>query len=148
MQLTTIGVYLNSTAGKYAREQFDFIAVTDHWSLPEFNGERDSLPLLVIPGIELDGYDTGLTLKAKMTVSNKEIVTDFTGSSSVSPYGINVPLNYTAAYSAFGIRCGAGMRRGSIIASSEDEANSPALLPSFRYDCRYRPQFLAIYLQS
>jgi hypothetical protein len=42
---------------KYAGEKFDFISVTDHWSLPELSRQRESLPLLVIPGIELDGYD-------------------------------------------------------------------------------------------
>jgi hypothetical protein len=42
---------------KYAAEKFDFIAVTDHWQLPEFNGDRKTLPLLVIEGIELDGFD-------------------------------------------------------------------------------------------
>ena len=36
------------------------------------------------------------------------IVTDFAGSSSCSRYGINVPLNYAAAYSVFGIRCVVG----------------------------------------
>lgn len=45
-------------ARKYASEQFDFISVTDHWNLPATNVNRNTLPLLVIPGIELDGYDT------------------------------------------------------------------------------------------
>ena len=42
---------------KYAAENFDFISITDHWCLPNFNGNRVSLPLLVIDGIELDGFD-------------------------------------------------------------------------------------------
>ncbi len=42
---------------KYAEEKFDFIAVTDHWCLPELNGNREALPLLVVNGVELDGYD-------------------------------------------------------------------------------------------
>ncbi|MBW2438155.1 MAG: CehA/McbA family metallohydrolase [Deltaproteobacteria bacterium] len=42
----------------YAAERFDFIAITDHWRLPEFNGNQKKLPLLVIDGIELDGFDT------------------------------------------------------------------------------------------
>jgi hypothetical protein len=42
---------------KYTDAKFDFIAVTDHWCLPEFNGNRKMLPLLVIDGIELDGFD-------------------------------------------------------------------------------------------
>jgi hypothetical protein len=42
----------------YAAENFDFIAVTDHWCLPENNGNRKTLPLLLIDGIELDGFDS------------------------------------------------------------------------------------------
>jgi hypothetical protein len=42
---------------KYAAAKFDFVAVTDHWCLPEFNGNRKTLPLVVIDGIELDGFD-------------------------------------------------------------------------------------------
>jgi hypothetical protein len=43
--------------GKYAAEKFDFIAITDHWRLPGTNGNRRIMPLMVIDGIELDGYD-------------------------------------------------------------------------------------------
>ena len=58
--------------------------------------------------MQLDGYDFEITLKATMTVSDDRIVTDFSGSSGCSKFGINVPLNYTAAYSVFGIRCVVG----------------------------------------
>lgn len=54
--------------------------MTDHWRLPEFNNGGDSLPLLVIPGIELDGYDTlgvyyhvlaiGVSLKLPIGIRN------------------------------------------------------------------------------
>ena len=53
----------------------------------------------------LDGYDFEIVLEATMQVSDDAIVTDFTGTSPCSRYGINVPLNYAAAYSVFGIRC-------------------------------------------
>ena len=56
----------------------------------------------------LDGYDFEIVLDATMKVTENAIVTDFTGSSSCSRYGINVPLNYTAAYAVFGIRCVVG----------------------------------------
>ena len=56
----------------------------------------------------LDGYDFEIVLDATMRVTDDAIVTDFAGSSSCSRYGINVPLNYTAAYSVFGIRCVVG----------------------------------------
>ena len=53
----------------------------------------------------LDGYDFEIGLEATMTVTDDAIVTDFTGTSPCSRYGINVPLNYAAAYSVFGVRC-------------------------------------------
>ena len=56
----------------------------------------------------LDGYDFEIVLRATMRVSDDAIVTDFAGSSPCSRYGINVPLNYAAAYSVFGIRCVVG----------------------------------------
>ena len=58
--------------------------------------------------MRLDGYDFEIVLNAAMTVSDDAIVTDFAGSSSCSRHGINVPLNYAAAYSVFGIRCAVG----------------------------------------
>jgi N-methylhydantoinase B len=47
-----------------------------------------------------------VTLKTAVTVNTEEgsILIDFTGSSGPSPYGINVVMNYTHAYSTFAIR--------------------------------------------
>src|SRR5947199_58330 len=42
-----------------------------------------------------------------------------------------------------GVRVGAGMKRGSIVVAS----GLVPLLPSFRFDCTYKPVFLAIYLR-
>jgi formylmethanofuran dehydrogenase subunit C len=42
-----------------------------------------------------------------------------------------------------GIRPGAGMKRGTIAVGG-----AVALLPTFRYDCDYRPVFLEIYLRQ
>ncbi len=53
----------------------------------------------------VDGYDTPVTLKATLTVGRERLHLDFTGSSGPSPKGINVPLNYAAAYSVFALRC-------------------------------------------
>jgi formylmethanofuran dehydrogenase subunit C len=43
-----------------------------------------------------------------------------------------------------GIRVGAGMKRGTLALFGA----LPPLLPSFRYDCTYRPVFLEIYLRQ
>jgi hypothetical protein len=42
---------------KYSAEKFDFISVTDHWCLSESNDNQEKRPLLILDGIELDGYD-------------------------------------------------------------------------------------------
>jgi formylmethanofuran dehydrogenase subunit C len=43
-----------------------------------------------------------------------------------------------------GIRPGAGMKRGTLAVFG----GAPQLLPSFRYDCDYRPVFLRLYLRQ
>jgi hypothetical protein len=48
---------LDELVQKYSEEKFDFISITDHWCFPQLNGNRQTLPLLVIDGVELDGYD-------------------------------------------------------------------------------------------
>ena len=61
--------------------------------------------------------------------------------------GFNLIAGSIVVAGSFGIRSGAGMRRGSIIALGEPK-DHPALLSTFRYDCVYHPQFLAIYLRQ
>jgi formylmethanofuran dehydrogenase subunit C len=46
-----------------------------------------------------------------------------------------------------GIRTGAGMKRGTIITYGGN-GNPPALLPTFRFDCTYRPPWIEIYLRQ
>ena len=54
--------------------------------------------------MKLDGYDRPVTLSAALTVDGDRISVDFDGSSPASPYGINLVMNYTLAYTAFGVR--------------------------------------------
>jgi len=53
----------------------------------------------------VDGYDSPVTLKATLTVSEDGIHVDYTGTSPQSARGINVPLSYTTAYTVFGLGC-------------------------------------------
>ena len=53
----------------------------------------------------LDGYETPIILKARLTVDGERAVLDYHGSSGASRYGINSPKCYTDAYSAFGLKC-------------------------------------------
>src|SRR5258708_7365215 len=53
----------------------------------------------------MEGYAKTLLLNASMTIPDDGIHVDFAGPSPASAYGINVVLNYTTAYTAFGIKC-------------------------------------------
>src|SRR6266853_1170814 len=55
--------------------------------------------------LRMDGYDRPLTLVAEMTIGDEGIHVDFTGTSPASAFGVNVVLNYTTAYTAFGVKC-------------------------------------------
>ena len=53
----------------------------------------------------MDGYDEPVKLQAALTVSDDHIHVDYTGTSPASAHGINVVLNYTKAYTCFGVKC-------------------------------------------
>ena len=53
----------------------------------------------------IDGFEKDIKLDAKLTVSDKSISVDYTGTSDKSKFGINVPLSYTKAYTCFGLSC-------------------------------------------
>ena len=55
--------------------------------------------------LSMDGYDRPVTLKAALTVSDDHIHVDYAGTSPPSAFGINVVLNYTKAYTCFGVKC-------------------------------------------
>jgi N-methylhydantoinase B len=53
----------------------------------------------------IDGYDTPIDLKVKVTIHKGRIVSDFTGTSGLDKKGINVPLVYTKAYACYALKC-------------------------------------------
>lgn len=54
--------------------------------------------------LELDGYDAAVTIECAVTIGEGRIHVSFGGSSPASRHGINLVLNYTRAYAAFGVR--------------------------------------------
>ncbi|MDB2407842.1 hydantoinase B/oxoprolinase family protein [Jannaschia sp.] len=52
----------------------------------------------------MDGFDTPITLRARVTVHEDRIVTDFEGTSGVDAKGINCPLVYTKAYACYALK--------------------------------------------
>jgi len=60
--------------------------------------------------MRIDGYEKHIDIFATMTITDDTIEVDFSGTSPVSGYGINVPMTYTEAYASFGVRCVVGNR--------------------------------------
>jgi N-methylhydantoinase B len=52
----------------------------------------------------LDGYESQIVIRSKLTIRNGKITIDFTGSSPASTFGINSPRTYTHAYAVFGLK--------------------------------------------
>jgi N-methylhydantoinase B len=55
--------------------------------------------------MRVDGYEKPIDLVAAMRIGPSGIDVDFTGTSTISAYGINVPICYTEAYASFGVKC-------------------------------------------
>lgn len=55
--------------------------------------------------MDVDGYDDPVHIECAVTIKDSSIHIDFEGTSSISRFGINVPLPYTEAYASFGARC-------------------------------------------
>jgi 5-oxoprolinase (ATP-hydrolysing)/N-methylhydantoinase A len=54
--------------------------------------------------LQLDGYEQPVCIACSVTIDGERIRVGFDGSSPASPRGINLVLNYTRAYAAFGVR--------------------------------------------
>ncbi len=55
--------------------------------------------------MRIDGYEEPIDLVATLTIADDVVTVDFDGSSGVSDRGINCPMCYTEAYTAFGVKC-------------------------------------------
>jgi N-methylhydantoinase B len=52
-----------------------------------------------------DGYDEPVKLVATISVSKDHLNVDFTGTSPMSRWGINVPIIYSKAYASYALKC-------------------------------------------
>ncbi|WP_341862760.1 hydantoinase B/oxoprolinase family protein [Gymnodinialimonas sp. 57CJ19] len=65
----------------------------------------NALPRMAADGeMTMDGFDVPITLKARVSVEQDRIVTDFTGTSGVDKKGINCPMVYTKAYACYALK--------------------------------------------
>jgi N-methylhydantoinase B len=51
-----------------------------------------------------DGFDEPITIRVRCEVRGDELLVDYAGSSPASPRGVNVVMNYTEAYSTYGVK--------------------------------------------
>ncbi len=51
----------------------------------------------------VDGYNSPVTLAVELTVTDEGMHADFTGTSAISPFGVNVPITYAQAYFTYGM---------------------------------------------
>ncbi|MGH2948335.1 MAG: hydantoinase B/oxoprolinase family protein [Solirubrobacteraceae bacterium] len=55
--------------------------------------------------IRTDGLDEPITIRCRVEIDGDRIAVDYTGSSAQSERGMNVVLNYTAAYTSYALKC-------------------------------------------
>ena len=55
--------------------------------------------------MQVDGYDTPVTMAVRLDVAGETLVADFAGTSGMSAFGVNVPEVYTRAYACYGLKC-------------------------------------------
>ncbi|MFX0546713.1 hydantoinase B/oxoprolinase family protein [Roseovarius sp. S1116L3] len=70
----------------------------------------------------IDGFDTPITLKVKVSIHEDHILSDFTGTSGVDKKGINCPLVYAKAYACYALK----------VAIAPEIPNNAASLAPFR----------------
>jgi N-methylhydantoinase B len=105
----------NEIGSRRLMEMMDEFAIDDldrlgHHILDKSRDASLELIRQIRPGtyrfaMRIDGYDKPLDLVAAMTIGPTGIDVDFSGTSGISAYGINVPICYTEAYASFGVKC-------------------------------------------
>ena len=65
-----------------------------------------ALPRVSAEGVmTIDGYDTPIDLKVKVSFNGDHVMCDWAGTSGLDKKGINVPLVYTKAYACYALKC-------------------------------------------
>ena len=55
--------------------------------------------------MEVDGYDAPVLMCVQLDISGDRLTADFSGTSGMSRFGVNVPEVYTRAYACYGLKC-------------------------------------------
>ncbi|WP_439155009.1 hydantoinase B/oxoprolinase family protein [Yoonia sp.] len=105
----------NEIGQRRLAEMMDEFALTDLAGIGDFileNSRRATLErIAALPretasgGMTIDGFDTPIDLRVKLTIAADHILCDFAGTSGLDKKGINVPLVYTKAYACYALKC-------------------------------------------
>ena len=105
----------NDEGSKYLGAMMAEYALADIESLSDYIIDRSRSTMLARMGewprgtykssVTVDGHEKPITLAGIVTIDDRGIHVDHTGTSGPSQYGINVVLNYTHAYSTFAVNC-------------------------------------------
>lgn len=103
----------NETGRRRLLQMLDEFGLDDLESMADFVFERTANATLqaiaAVPNgvytneMVVDGYGDPVTLAVEITVADDGMHADFTGTSPVCPFGINVPLGYAHAYFTYGM---------------------------------------------
>lgn len=104
----------NDTGARRLNEMMDQAGIDDLTALAEHilarSHEAATARIAALPAgtyrntMRVDGYDHPVDLTATLTIANDTITVDYTGTTGLSRFGINVPMAYTEAYTAFGVK--------------------------------------------
>src|SRR5262249_37393119 len=105
----------NDTAAQRLSELLTEVSASDIDAVADFIVERSRRALAdriaALPkgqasyAMTVDGFDAPVELSARVRIDLDRITVDWSGTSAASRYGINVPLNYTAAYTSYALAC-------------------------------------------
>ncbi len=108
----------NETGRRRLLDMLDEFELADLSGIAEFVFDRTSRATLdAVRLVEngtysnemvVDGYGDPVTLAVTLTVTDDGMHADFTGTSPVCPFGINVPLGYAHAYFTYGMLVAVG----------------------------------------
>jgi len=103
----------NQTGRRRLLDMLDEFAMTNLDELAEFVFDRTRRATLAALGpvakgtyrneMQVDGYSNDVKLAVELTVTADGMHADFTGTSPLSPFGVNVPLTYAQAYFTYGM---------------------------------------------
>jgi N-methylhydantoinase B len=105
----------NETAVRRLHELLVEVGVSDIDALADFIVERSRRALAqriaALPkgeatcSMRVDGFESPVELHARVRIAEDIIGVDWNGTSLASRFGINVPLNYAAAYTSYALAC-------------------------------------------